>query len=161
MNDDVGTCVFCQIGAGTATALRIYETPQTMAFVPLLPATAGHTLVIPRRHVTDLWALASEDVQPLMDTVLDVSHAIREALASDGLNLIISAGQAASQTIPHLHIHLVPRWHDDPIQAIWPARAPTIDSARLERTAERIQAAMPPCSRASRPAAGGRHVGQV
>lgn len=93
-----------------------------MAFFPTNPATLGHTLVIPRRHLVDVWALHQADAAPLWEATLGLAHAIKSALRPDGLNIINSAGNAATQSVFHVHMHVVPRWFDDPIGDIWPPK---------------------------------------
>jgi histidine triad (HIT) family protein len=113
-------CPFCEIVAGRSPARIVHESPHTLAFLPLRPATRGHTLVVPKRHVTDLWQLDTLTAHPLMESVLLVAQGIRSALSPEGLNLINSAGEVASQTVFHLHMHLVPRWPDDGMGHLWP-----------------------------------------
>jgi histidine triad (HIT) family protein len=95
-------CEFCQIVRGERPARVVADAPDALAFFPLRPVCAGHTIVIPKAHVRDLWAAGSLPSAGLMQSVIDVGHAIRTALRPDGLNLISSAGQAASQTVFHL-----------------------------------------------------------
>jgi histidine triad (HIT) family protein len=97
-------------------------------------------LVIPKTHVRDLWAAGSVLSAELMQMVIRVGHAIRTALQPDGLNLISSAGQAASQTVFHLHLHVVPRWAGDRMGNIWPPSPPLTDEVKDE-TAAAIRAA--------------------
>lgn len=113
-------CSFCEIVAGRAPARIVHESPHTLAFLPLNPATPGHTLVVPRQHVRDLWQLTPEVAHPVLDSVLLVARGIRATLSPEGLNLINSAGAAASQTVFHLHMHLVPRWTSDDMGSLWP-----------------------------------------
>lgn len=113
-------CDFCEIVRGAADAEIVYESPDFMAFFPLNPATLGHTLVIPRPHAPDVWSLPSNLVGPLFETAVSVGAAIRSALSPEGMNIIHSAGGAATQTVFHLHVHLVPRWPNDPIEHFWP-----------------------------------------
>jgi histidine triad (HIT) family protein len=113
-------CDFCQIANGTQDAIAICESANCLAFFPDDPAVAGHTLVIPRRHVTDLWEVDGQLRGDLMDMVIRVGRALEAALTPEGMNLITSAGEAASQTVFHLHLHVVPRWLDDRIGSIWP-----------------------------------------
>jgi histidine triad (HIT) family protein len=98
-----------------------------VAFFPDDPATPGHTLVIPRRHVEHLWATDATLAADLMAAVVRVGKAIYAALSPDGMNLITSAGIAAEQTVPHLHLHVVPRWASDRIGPIWPPKEPLND----------------------------------
>jgi len=104
-----------------------------IAFFPLEPATAGHTLIIPRVHAPDLWRLDEAIARELMAGVQRVGRAIRTALATDGMNLITSAGETAEQTVFHVHLHVVPRWADDGFGRIWPLESPV--TPREERDA--------------------------
>lgn len=114
-------CPFCEIAArADPDAREVYRDDQTVAFFPIEPATLGHTLVIPRRHVADIWELDQELVRRLGTVILSAAHAIRRAMQPDGLNIIQSNGAAATQTVFHLHVHLVPRWEGDAIGRIWP-----------------------------------------
>jgi histidine triad (HIT) family protein len=117
-------CDFCKIVNGELSARIVYDTPDTIAFFPLEPATTGHTLVIPKEHVPDLWAVDRPLAVKLLDSVLTVSTGLRSALAPEGFNVINSSGRAASQTVFHLHVHLVPRWANDRIGEIWPPPKP-------------------------------------
>ncbi len=115
-----GACPFCAIIAGTAPARIIDDGPAALAFLPLRPATPGHTLLVPRRHVPDFLAADESCATALALAVGQVGRALREALRPDGMNVITSAGEAASQTVMHLHVHLVPRWYGDRMGGIWP-----------------------------------------
>ena len=118
-------CDFCRIVSRIAPAEVVYETDSMLAFFPLEPATRGHTLVIPKRHIESFLDLAPSDIPELGLTVVTVGRALRAVLAPEGMNVISSAGAAASQTVMHLHVHLVPRWSGDAIGDIWPAQVPT------------------------------------
>lgn len=91
-----------------------------MAFFPHNPATLGHTLVIPRRHIRDIWSLDLRTAERLADVTTQLAAAVKRALEPQGLNIIQSNGEAATQTVFHLHIHLVPRWKGDPVGRLWP-----------------------------------------
>jgi histidine triad (HIT) family protein len=133
-------CDFCAIARGDAAAEVVCEGEHWVAFFPLRPATLGHTLVIPRDHVEDLWAASRSVGGALMQAAIEVGRAIQDALRPDGLNLISSAGAAAEQSVPHLHLHVVPRWNDDAFGRIWPP--PTEMGDELKRdAATRIRAA--------------------
>lgn len=139
-------CDFCAIVRGEETDVDLVCEGETwIAFFPLTPATPGHTLVIPRRHVPDLWSVGPELGAELMSAVIRVGRAIREALLPEGMNLITSAGKVAEQTIFHVHLHVVPRWQHDAFDDIWPPRKelPGVD---LKDVAARIREA---CSASS------------
>lgn len=135
-------CEFCAIARGTEDPVEIIaESSAWVAFFPLNPATPGHTLVIPRDHVPDLWEAGSELAGDLMSGVIDVGNAINVAISPEGMNLITSAGAVAEQTVFHLHLHVVPRWRHDGIDAIWPPKQSYRDET-LTDVAERIRIAL-------------------
>lgn len=119
------SCPFCAIIMGEGPAWVVYRNDHAVVFFPLQPATLGHTLVVPRRHIPDIWELPEADAACLSRTVLRVAAALRAAVTPDGLNIIQSSGAAATQTVPHLHVHLVPRWAADAMGPIWLARPPS------------------------------------
>jgi histidine triad (HIT) family protein len=117
-------CAFCRIARGEDSSAQVVaQGKRWIAFFPVKPATVGHTLVIPRRHVPDLWSADSALAADLMWAVVEVGRALQVAIEPEGMNLISSAGPAAEQTVFHLHLHVVPRWHDDQIDPIWPPRS--------------------------------------
>lgn len=117
-------CEFCRIVRGQSEADIVYESADCLAFLPLAPATRGHTLVVPKQHYRDLWTLPVETAHHVIETCLTISEAVRRAFAPEGLNLINSAGEVATQTVFHVHFHVVPRWSDDHIGRIWPPAEP-------------------------------------
>ena len=132
-------CPFCAIARGADPAAEIVcEGRAWIAFFPLEPATPGHTLVIPRIHVADLWDADERTAQELTSAILVVGNAIDRALHPAGMNLISSAGEVAEQSIFHLHLHLVPRSIDDRLGQIWPDQG-DVDPATTKRLAERIR----------------------
>jgi histidine triad (HIT) family protein len=132
------TCDFCRIVRGDADAEIVCSEDNWIAFFPLHPATPGHTLVVPRTHVTDLWQVEPTQGHDLMDAVVRVGRAIQSALEPEGMNLITSAGETAEQTVFHLHLHLVPRWHRDGFGRIWPV-GHRYENTTLGNVAERIR----------------------
>ena len=134
-------CVFCRIIAGDEPAKIVHETARTLAFLPLHPAATGHTLVVPKDHLVDLYDLDHDLAGPLLAAATTIAGALRDAWRPDGMNLINSTGRAATQTVPHLHLHLVPRWHGDNFGGIWPAARPCRDEDR-EEVAELIRSAL-------------------
>lgn len=111
-----------------------------MAFFPPEPATVGHTLIIPRTHVTDLWGAGGAIAAAVTQAAVQVGRGIQQALAPDGMNLITSAGDAAEQTVFHLHVHVVPRWQGDEFGDIWPPKG-RIGRADVDDALERVRRA--------------------
>lgn len=118
-------CEFCRIVTRIAPAEVIYESATTLAFFPLQPATPGHTLVIPKRHIENFLGVEASDLPGLSTAVVTVGKALDAIYRPDGMNVISSAGQAASQSVMHLHVHLVPRWTGDAVGEIWPPQVET------------------------------------
>jgi len=134
-------CAFCDIARGADTSVEtVCEAATWIAFFPRNPATPGHTLVIPRTHVADLWRIEPPLDGDLASAVICVGRAIDEALHPDGMNLITSAGRTAEQSVFHLHLHVVPRWAADGFGAIWPP-GDRYEHADLSDAAVRIRAA--------------------
>ncbi len=114
-------CAFCRIIDGSDPESQVVgEGEGWVAFFPLQPATRGHTLVVPRVHISDFWHVDRTTAADLAGACLEVGQALDAVLAPEGMNLITSAGEVAEQTVFHVHFHVVPRWHDDDIDPIWP-----------------------------------------
>lgn len=140
--DEEPDCDFCAIGRGDDESAEIVcARPMWVAFFPLEPATPGHTLIIPRAHVADLWEAEPALAAELMEAALIVGRAIAAASAPEGMNLITSAGSAAEQTVFHLHLHVVPRWHEDGFDEIWPRGPRYENESLLGGIADRIREA--------------------
>ncbi len=103
------SCVFCEILAGDRPAHMVHQDADVAAFMDAFPSTDGHVLVVPVRHLEDVYALDDALAARIAVTVRRVACAIRAALAPDGLNVTQANGAAAGQTVPHLHLHLLPR----------------------------------------------------
>lgn len=135
-------CPFCEIVENEdLDAREVYRDDEAMAFLPTEPATLGHTLLIPRLHVPDIWTLPEEVASHLGVVTVRLAAAIRLAVAPEGLNVIQSNGAVATQTVPHLHIHLVPRWDGDSIGRIWPPETHYSDEQKND-VWERLKAEM-------------------
>lgn len=108
-----GGCIFCAIVAGEAPARVVHETEHTLAFLDINPITVGHTLVIPKRHATDLHDIDPDDLAATARSAKEVASLLTGRLGSDGVNLLHATGAAAWQTVFHLHIHVLPRVDGD------------------------------------------------
>ena len=119
MADRDPDCIFCKIVAGELPSTRIREDERTVAFMDINPATRGHALVVPRRHVPDLGAIDEEDLAAVAAAARRLAIRAREQLGADGINLINSWGADAWQTVFHFHVHVIPRYADDPLRLPW------------------------------------------
>ena len=112
-------CVFCQIVAGELPAQIVAEDERTLSFMDIYPGTRGHALVVPRRHVQDLWEIEPDELSAVMQAAQRLGLRMRDRLEVDGVNLINSCGPAAWQTVFHFHVHVIPRYHGDPLRLPW------------------------------------------
>lgn len=135
-------CDFCEIVAQEEPAHIVLRSERIVAFFPLDPATLGHTLIVPTAHIPDIWALDEATLTALAHATLRVAGAARAALSPDGFNIIQSNGAAATQTVQHLHVHVVPRWTDDAMGPIWPPKSTSGERGESEmvREGEALQA---------------------
>ncbi|HEX7609354.1 MAG TPA: HIT domain-containing protein [Solirubrobacteraceae bacterium] len=112
-------CIFCKILAGELPATIIDEDERTIAFMDIAPATRGHALVIPRTHAVDLLSVGAEDLAAVAIAAARLAGRMQERLGADGVNLLNSCGAAAWQTVFHFHVHVIPRYADDPLRLPW------------------------------------------
>ena len=117
MNDE--DCIFCRIIAGEIPGQIVQEDERTVAFMDISPATRGHTLVVPRRHARDLLEIEAEDLEAVILAAKRLASRMPERLGADGVNLLNSCGRAAWQTVFHFHLHVIPRYQDDPLRLPW------------------------------------------
>ncbi|MGX6450109.1 HIT family protein [Patulibacter sp. S7RM1-6] len=112
-------CIFCKIVAGELPALVVAEDERTVAFLDVNPATPGHTVIVPREHSADLHAIAAEDLAACASMAQRVAGLVVEKLDAAGVNVLNNCGAAAWQTVFHYHLHVVPRYADDPLKLPW------------------------------------------
>ena len=106
-------CVFCMILDGKIPAAKVYDDERTLAFMDINPLSRGHCLVVTKAHAATLYDAEVEDLKAAIATAKKVAWALRKALGPDGLNVLQANGAAAFQSVPHFHLHLIPRWTGD------------------------------------------------
>jgi histidine triad (HIT) family protein len=112
-------CIFCKIISGEIPAQVIDQDDRTVAFMDINPATRGHALVVPRRHWRNLLEIEADDLEATIVAAQRLARRVSERLSADGVNLLNSCGRAAWQTVYHFHIHVIPRYDDDPLRLPW------------------------------------------
>jgi histidine triad (HIT) family protein len=112
-------CLFCGIVEGSIPSQQVHSDELTVSFMDINPATPGHALVIPRAHSADLLEISPDDLKATTVAAQRLAKRAKDALNADGINLINSCGAAAFQTVFHFHIHVVPRYEDDPLKLPW------------------------------------------
>jgi histidine triad (HIT) family protein len=125
-------CIFCSIVAGEAPAETVFEDELTLAFLDISPASDGHVLIVPKRHLRDVFELEPPETDAVWHSTLRVANAVRDAIAPDGMNLHQSNGRVANQHVFHLHLHVIPRY----------ATGGAASRSRIPEIAERIRAAL-------------------
>ena len=130
-------CLFCGIVAGDVPGQIVDSDEHTVAFMDISPATKGHALVVPREHADDLMDISDEDLERTMAAARRLARRMDEALEPDGFNILNSCRAAAWQTVFHFHVHVVPRYDDDPLELPWvPSEG---DADEIKQIADRIR----------------------
>jgi histidine triad (HIT) family protein len=131
-------CVFCDIVEGRSRAASVYEDDAFIAFMDRMPINEGHLLVLPKAHYETLFDLPGEQVGPLFERVVRLAAAVKEAMGADGINIGQNNGRAAHQIVPHVHVHIIPRYENDSPSGRWPSRK-AASLEELEAVAGRIR----------------------
>jgi histidine triad (HIT) family protein len=135
------SCIFCQIVAGTLPAHVVLDDDVVLAFLDKTPLFPGHVLLVPRAHVVTLPELPREAVGPVFERVQRIAAALPKALGAQGT--FVALNNTVSQSVPHLHVHVVPRTKGDGLKGFfWPRKKYAGDDEMAE-TAARIRAALP------------------
>lgn len=134
--------MFCRIVAGDAEASVAYQDAATMAFMDLRQFSRGHTLVVPRAHVADIFALDDATGAAVFSTLARVARAVREAFAPAGMSIWQSNGAAAGQEVFHLHFHVVPRHPGDDLLRVYPSNPAGPPRRDLDAQAAAIRRAL-------------------
>jgi histidine triad (HIT) family protein len=130
-------CIFCKVIAGEIPGEVVDSDDRTLTVMDINPATRGHVVVMPREHAADLLSVSDEDLAATMAAVRRIMARMRETLEPDGFNVLNNMGRAAWQSIFHFHVHVIPRYRDDPLQLPWlPEPA---DPAELSSVASEIR----------------------
>lgn len=107
-------CIFCGIVAGDISSTTIARNERAIAFMDINPVTPGHALVVSRSHATDLFDVTADDLAASVRLAQQVAGRAKDRLGADGANLLNCSGDAAFQTVLHFHIHVIPRFKDEP-----------------------------------------------
>ena len=131
-------CVFCAIVSGGAPAFVVHEDGTTLAFLDRSPASDGHTLVVPKLHAEDIWAVDEQTFVDVARATHTVGRRIQERLNPDGVTLFQANRRAGWQEVFHLHMHVVPRWDGDALVRPW--GFPSSDRRPIREVAEQLGA---------------------
>lgn len=112
-------CVFCKIIKGDIPSSTIYEDENVKVILDIEPAAKGHAILLCKQHVANVFELPEDTASKIYAVVPKVARAIRDELGCDGMNILQNNGEAAGQTVFHLHIHFIPRWENDTVTFEW------------------------------------------
>jgi len=130
-------CLFCKIIAGEIPCFKLFENDDTLAFMDINPANEGHALVIPKEHATDVYTVSDVAIAATVATAKKIAVAIDKTLNPDGLNLLQCNGPAAAQSVPHFHMHVLPRREGDELKLNWGLKPGDMEA--IGALAERIR----------------------
>jgi histidine triad (HIT) family protein len=131
-------CLFCGIVAGAIPAQTVDDDERTIAFMDINPATRGHALVVPKRHSTDLMDVDDEDLAASIAAARRLARRMDEVLEPDGFNVLNACRPVGWQTVFHFHLHVIPRYEDDPLKLPWIPRDG--DADEIAAIAEELRA---------------------
>lgn len=137
-----GDCVFCRIVAGASPCEEVYQDQATLAFMDIHPANEGHCLVIPKAHFEKLFEMPPAAFAAVASSVVKVARAVEEVLRPGGLSVLQANGALAGQTVPHVHVHVLPRRAGDNLPINWDRErtdAAAADPAHIAVIAERLR----------------------
>jgi histidine triad (HIT) family protein len=133
-------CVFCKIRDGELPSMRVYEDDRTLAIMDINPLSSGHCLIVAKTHAPTLWDADPLDLQAAITAAQKVAVALKTAVKPDGLNMLQANGAAAFQSVPHFHLHLIPRWTGDGKGFDW--KLVPGDREQITRTGDKLRAAL-------------------
>lgn len=112
-------CIFCKILAGEIPSTAVYEDDDFKAILDVNPAARGHVIILPKNHAANIYELPDEDASKIMVVAKKIATAIEKAYHCDGVNIVQNNGEAAGQTVFHLHVHVIPRFKGDTVNIGW------------------------------------------
>ncbi|MGV8151494.1 MAG: HIT family protein [Candidatus Nanoarchaeia archaeon] len=110
-------CIFCKLVNGEIPSRKVYEDNFVLSFFPKEPEAKGHILVIPKKHYENIFEISNEDLKRLILVVKKLSNNVKSSLGASGINILHASGKDAGQSMFHFHIHLIPRFKDDGLDA--------------------------------------------
>jgi len=128
-------CAFCNIAKKEAPASIVYEDEKVIAFMSIRPINIGHTLVVPKKHYENIYAIPEDEVAHLYTVVKKIAHAVQKAVNAEGIRIVQNNGEAAGQVVFHMHVHIIPMNKDHS----WIQHAQMRDADALKDDAEKIK----------------------
>ncbi len=112
-------CIFCKILAGEIPSTAVYEDDSFRAILDVNPAARGHVIIITKKHAANIFELPEEDASKIFVVAKKIATAVKKAYNCDGVNIVQNNGEAAGQTVFHVHVHVIPRFQNDTVNIKW------------------------------------------
>ena len=133
-------CIFCKIANGEIPSKTLYEDDSFRVILDISPASKGHSIILPKTHASNIYELPDKEASEIMIVAKKVATVLKDTLCCDGMNILQNNGESAGQTVFHLHVHLIPRYHNDSVTIHWNADGET--NSLEDTMIENIQKAM-------------------
>ena len=126
-------CIFCKIIAGEIPSTAVYEDEDFRAILDVNPAARGHVIILPKKHAENIFELEEAEAAKVFPIAKKIATALMKTYHCDGVNILQNNGEAAGQTVFHLHVHVVPRYYGDGVNIMWkPGETPDLQAVADE-----------------------------
>ena len=130
-------CIFCKIANGEIPSYTVYEDDNFRAIMDIAPASKGHIIILPKQHAKDIFELDKDMASKIYVVAKKIAKVVKDVTKCDGVNVLQNNGEAAGQTVFHLHMHVIPRWNNDNIKITW--EQTQVEKDTLQSLAEDIK----------------------
>lgn len=113
------SCIFCKIIKGEVDCFKIHDDKDLIVILDKFPNNIGHSLIVPKRHVKNIFELDDDLSGKILKTANRIAKAVKDGLKADGVNILQNNGEAANQTVDHFHMHVIPRYFGDTVEIKW------------------------------------------
>jgi histidine triad (HIT) family protein len=138
------SCIFCQVIEGAVPSAKIYEDEHVYAFMDIMPTTEGHVLLIPKKHIENIYDFTEEDAANFFKVAPKIANALKDEFRPAGLNLLQNNGAPAGQSVFHYHMHFIPRYDEtDGFQlSTWETKHTTYTPDKIQELADKIRSVL-------------------
>ncbi len=138
------TCIFCNIIEGKIPSIKLYEDENVYAFMDIMPLTKGHVLLVPKKHIENIYDFSAQDASKLFSIAPRIANALKETFQPVGMNLLQNNGAPAGQSVFHFHLHFIPRFdeNDGFNLSTWQTHEKDFSTEQLQVLADKIKIAL-------------------
>lgn len=133
-------CIFCKIVEGSIPSAKIYEDEHVYAFMDIMPVSKGHVLLIPKKHIENIYDFSEEEASRLFATAPKIANVLKSEFELVGMNLLSNNGAPAGQSVFHFHLHFIPRYGEsDGFKPSWETKESTYSPEQIAALADSIR----------------------